>query len=82
MAKPVPRIAVNARGDRLGQDHPQAKLSDGDIELMRELRLRYNLSYAEIGRKFEVAKSHVWRVVNCLQRAQIPAGYKTATKPQ
>ena len=38
-----------------GEEHPKAKLSDDDVQLMRELHDDYGISVAEIARKFDVS---------------------------
>jgi DNA-binding Lrp family transcriptional regulator len=47
-----------------GEKHHRAKLSDEDVKLMRELRKRYGMTYAEIGRKFECS---LWTVRDIVQ---------------
>lgn len=73
-------VAVNDRGDRLGEDHPRAKLTNADIDLIRELADPQDganpLSYREIAEKFEVSKGTISDIVSCRRRACIPAGYR------
>lgn len=52
---------------RVGERHWCAKLTDAEIEAMRQLR-EEGLSYGQIARKFEVAKSWVWTVCQYLRR--------------
>ena len=47
--------------------HHRAKFTDHEIETMRQLR-EAGMSYGEIARKFDAAKSYVWRVVKFLDR--------------
>lgn len=73
------RVPVNLRGNRIGQDHPRAKLTDEEVELILALR-DMGLSYAQIAQKFDdgvsVSKSHVKNICRGLQRAQTPDRYK------
>lgn len=78
-------VAVNERGRRVGETHPRAKLTDHEVDLIRELaegELQRNpksgrwervgaMSYAEIAKKFEVAKDTVESIVLCRRRAHI-----------
>lgn len=74
------RVPVNRRGNRIGQQHHRAKLTDEDIELILALR-GMGLSYAQIAQKFDdkvsVSKSHVKNICRGLQRAQTADRYKT-----
>lgn len=40
---------------RKGESHPWAKLTDEDIEMIRELREAHDLTYRELADKFEVS---------------------------
>jgi len=42
----------NPKGYRIGEDHQKAKLSDDDVELIRDLR-DGGMTYREISEKFE-----------------------------
>lgn len=76
-------VVVNERGRRIGESHPRARLTDHEIDLIRELAedevdeatgkvTRKRLSYREIAAKFEMAFSHVGDIVRCTKRGQIP----------
>jgi len=72
-------MAVKARnelGYPIGEDHHNAKLSDSDVHLIRELHEEYGLSFREIAEKFEVAWETVRDIVNYKRRAQIPMEYR------
>lgn len=67
-------IAVNEKGYRIGESHKDAKLSDHEIDLMRELRESdpKTWSYRRLAEKFEVAKSYAESVCKYRCRAQVP----------
>lgn len=70
-------LAVNERGQRIGDSHPRAVLSDRDVELVLELRAEgYSLGW--IARKMECSKSQVGRIVRGDQRGQVPAAFRRA----
>ncbi|EFS9261277.1 hypothetical protein HWQ91_002333 [Salmonella enterica] len=48
---------------KCGDNHPGTRISDADVLLMRELA-DAGLSYAEIGRKFDVCLSEAYRLCN------------------
>jgi hypothetical protein len=79
------RVAVNETGRRVGEDHPAAKLSDHEVELMRRLHEEYpeghpqHLGYRKLASKFGVTKTLVRRICNYQLRAQTPAGFKRGT---
>lgn len=52
-------IALNERGNvRLGEDHPRAKLTDHEVELVLQMH-EDGMSYSAIAERMEVAKSTV-----------------------
>lgn len=68
-------IGVNAQGLRIGEDHPRARLSDHDVELIRELA-GGGMLYAEIAEKFEISKVTVGRICRYERRGQTVENYK------
>jgi len=65
------RVAVNESGYRIGEDHPGAKLTDHEVDLILELREQC-WSYRQIADKFEVSKSQIRNICTGLKRCQIP----------
>ncbi|MCF8203655.1 MAG: helix-turn-helix domain-containing protein [Methylotenera sp.] len=51
-------VWFNARGNRIGEGHQRAKLSDADVDLIYALR-EEGMSLGRIAEKFECAKSTV-----------------------
>lgn len=74
-------VAVNEAGTRIGEGHPAAKLSDADVELIRDLREIYRLSYRIIAEKFEVSASSIAKICRYERRAQIAAALKAWPVP-
>lgn len=72
-------VGVNEKGYRIGEDHPHAKLSDEDVELVRALRDE-GLSYGEIVKKFDgdvtLSKSMAWQICTFRKRAQVATSWK------
>lgn len=66
------KTTCNDLGYRVGEHHHNARLSDGDVDLILELRDRFELSYAEIAWKFEVSKSTVRDICTGRTRWQRP----------
>jgi hypothetical protein len=73
-------VGIDERGNRCGEDHPRAKLSDAEVELIRELAEPSDgstpMAKAEIARKFEVRRSTVSDIVHFRQRASYPVGWR------
>lgn len=69
-------VGVNERGLRVGEDHQHARLTDGEVELIRQLH-DGGMSYKKIADKFGVGKSTVADIVKCRRRAQYPTGWRT-----
>ena len=73
-------VGVNARGYRVGEDHQCAKLSDHEVELIRELADPADgsapMPYRTIAEKFEISAGMVSEIVNFRKRASFPAGFR------
>lgn len=64
-------ITFNKNGHRIGASHPNARLTDADVDLVFELR-EAGLSLAAIAQKFDVTKGCIWKVMHGHRRAQTP----------
>lgn len=69
-------VAVNDAGRRIGEDHQNARLTDRDIDLIRQLHEKDGLSYRELADKFEVSKSTIQMICQYKRRVQYPAKFK------
>ena len=69
-------IGIGENGARVGETHHRAKLTDEDVDLIRELHEDYGLSYRELAVKFEVSKSTIRDIVVCRRRWQLPVRWK------
>ena len=65
-------LDLNENGHRVGQSHPNARLSNHDVDLIHELHEAGGLSLAAIGEKFGVTRGAVWKIVHGYSRAQTP----------
>lgn len=72
------KVAVAANGRRVGESHPKAKLTDHDVDLIRELAterddaglvVKAGLSYRVLAEKFDVCKWVIAKIVRCERRA-------------
>lgn len=68
----MPLIPVNEKGRVIGQDHPNAKHTDREIETARRLKAQ-GLSLREIADKLETKKSTVASWLRGYRRNQTPA---------
>lgn len=68
-------VGFNEKGSRVGETHHRARLTDHDVDLIRDLRDE-GLTYQEIADKFEVSKSTVRDIVKCRRRWQRPEKWK------
>jgi DNA invertase Pin-like site-specific DNA recombinase len=73
----VRMIGLNANGLRVGEDHHGAKLTNRDVELIRQLRGE-GMSYSKLAAKFELSRSTVWGICNYLKRSQVAVSWKRA----
>ena len=68
-------VAINDKGLRIGEDHQRAKLTNKEVELIRELR-EEGLTYKSIADKFEIAKTTVAQICRYERRSQIAAAWR------
>ncbi|TXI28090.1 MAG: hypothetical protein E6Q69_17015 [Aquipseudomonas alcaligenes] len=68
-------VGISEAGCRCGEDHPRAKLSDTDIELIFALRAE-GLPYSLIAQKMDCAKSTVADVLKYRRRVARPVRWK------
>lgn len=69
-------VGVNERGDRVGQDHPKAVLTDAQVLLLLELRAAEGWSYRQLAAKFEISRASVRDLVKGRRRVQLPVAYR------
>lgn len=65
-------VALNEKNRRIGQEHPRAKLTDAEVELVFEL-LESGLSLAAVARKMDVTKSCIGHIASGRRRSQFVA---------
>jgi DNA-binding NarL/FixJ family response regulator len=65
----VREIRLNETGRRIGESHPNTKLTDHDVELILAL-VDEGLSYTAVAEKFEVSKSCIQHIVSGRNRGQ------------
>ncbi|WP_398307380.1 helix-turn-helix domain-containing protein [Zoogloea sp.] len=67
-------VAVNEKGQRIGETHPQAKYSNGEVSLLLSLRDQ-GLTYSQIAQACGIPKSTVAHICRGARRCQTPARY-------
>lgn len=68
-------VAVNENGQRIGESHPRAVLTDHEVTLLLELRDE-GYSLAWLAAKFEISRFHTWRICTGRKRSQTAARFK------
>lgn len=69
-------IAINEQGKRIGQGHQFAKLTDEQVDRIRDLHEEHNLSYSQLAAMYQVGKSVIAGICQYRRRAQTPFGWK------
>lgn len=69
-------IAVNERGKLIGEGHQFAKLSDEQVERIRDLHEYHDLTYDQLASMYSVSKSCIAGICQYRRRAQTPFGWK------
>lgn len=70
-------IAVNERGYSVGEDHHNARLTNEQVDRIRELHEDFDLTYTQLAAMYNVSKSNIRDICQYRRRAQTPFGYKT-----
>lgn len=70
-------VPVNEAGLRIGEEHPNAKLTDAEVERIRDLHEFDGMTYKALAEKFEVSKWCIGRICRYERRAQRPTNWKT-----
>lgn len=65
-------IQIGEYGKRIGESHGRAKLTDHEIDLVRQLK-EQGMPAAEIADKMEISKRYVYKLANFERRASIVA---------
>lgn len=66
---------TNTEGRRIGQDHPRARYSDGEVAMVWLLR-DAGWGYRRIAQKLEMPRSTVRAIVQGCMRCQAVGGHK------
>lgn len=69
-------VAVDERGQRIGESHHKADLTDHEVDLIRELREKDGYSYSALALKFEVPKVTIQMICTYKRRAATIARWK------
>ncbi len=67
------RIKVDEAGRRIGDSHHRARLSDGDVDLMRDLHEDHGIGYDRLSKRFGVSRRTVRDIVNYQHRVSTVA---------
>lgn len=73
-------VRINANGLRVGEDHPNAKLTDREIDMIRQLH-EEGLGYRKLAVMFGCSRSAIRYYVRCERRAQCMAGTRAVHVP-
>lgn len=70
-------VAINAEGRVVGEDHPRAKLTDADVELIRELHEEYEgYGYRKLAKMFDVSRWYIRDLCTYKRRNGIVVGHR------
>lgn len=73
-------VAVNERGLRIGEDHPNARYTNGEIEMVLGLRDE-GLGYKRISKMAEIPVRTVRDIIKGKRRCQHATNWKTVRVP-
>lgn len=62
-------VALNENGNRIGENHPRAKLLDVEVDQVHALR-EAGFTLRQIGAKMGMSKGGIWKIVHGYRRSQ------------
>lgn len=69
-------VGVNEKNRRVGESHPQAKLTDADVDRMLAMR-EQGLGWGTLAKMFDISKTQARRI--CLgQKRQVAVAWRAA----
>ena len=77
MAKKRVVVAVGETGERIGEDHPKAELTNEQVDRMRDLREDFGMTYTQLAAMYNVTKRSVAAICQYKRRVSTPFGWKT-----
>lgn len=69
-------VAVDENGQRIGETHTNAKLTDAQVDEIRDLRETQGLEYAELAARFNAPKITIAKICTYERRASTIARWK------
>lgn len=69
-------VALNDIGRRIGESHPKSRLTDEQVDRIRDLHEDHDLSYDQLANLYQVHKSTIASICQYRTRAQTPFGWK------
>lgn len=69
-------VALDEDGNRIGETHQNAKLSDAQVDQIRDLHEKDGLSYGQLAERFTVSKVTIQCICNYSRRASTIARWK------
>lgn len=70
-------VAVNERGQRVGEDHQKSRLTNEQVDRVRDLHELHDLSYGQLSKMFGVSKNCIADICKYRRRVATPFGWKT-----
>ena len=68
---------VNENGRRIGESHQAARLTDEQVDRIRDLHEDHGLSYLQLAKMYYVSKQTIASICQYQRRAQTPFVFKT-----
>jgi len=69
-------VALDEEGNRIGETHHHAKLSDAQVDQIRDLHEHQRHSYGQLAVQFAVSKATIQCICNYTRRASTIARWK------
>lgn len=70
-------IPLTASGYRIGEDHHNAKITDSEVEMIRQMHESGEFGYKKLARMFDMPISTIRDIVTYRRRGVTPEKWKT-----
>jgi hypothetical protein len=70
-------VAVGETGERIGEDHQNARLNNEQVDRIRDLHEGFGLTYTQLAAMYSVTKSCIAGICQYRRYVSTPFGFKT-----
>jgi hypothetical protein len=70
----IKKVPVNEYGKRIGEGHPRSRLTDEQIDRIRDLHEDHNLTYLQLGEMYSVPRTTIASICSMQDELRLRLG--------